>query len=299
VLDEPQEDVGGVSGIADTAENLNVPPVPQPDDVTNIVSTPAPSSNDTPIFTGFDLNPNVAAPPPNTVVTVATGHAFRPTVTFAKIMPMLATLRRQTGDIIYESSNDLGDVMTVFEDYSLVAITAEGEEYLRGYLALNAAGSVIIVGTDAKGYQYVFDSDYLIGLTANGNVFMGIAEFLYFYDYDEDGNFLALSDSEGNEYDVEFDADGNFTITDAEGNIGEFYADGSYAMYDEDGNFLEEGDWLPDDDSSLSDEGNDDIINDDDYGDDDGFNDDGGDDDGSDYGDEGGDDDGGDYGDEG
>jgi hypothetical protein len=155
-------------------------------------------------------------------------------------MPALVTLRRQTGDIIYESSNDGGDVLTVFEDYSLVAITAEGEEYFHGYLALNSAGSIIMVGTDVKGYQYVFDSDYMIGLTVNGNVFMGISEFLYFYDYDADGN------------------------------IGEFYADGIYAIYDEDGNVLEEGDWLPDDDSSLSDEGNDDIINDeggDDYGD--------------------------------
>jgi hypothetical protein len=241
------EENTGVDGIADTANNLDVPPVPMPDEVTNIVGTP-----DGNIFTGFDTTAIVQTPPPNSLITIATGHAFRPTVAFGKILPTLVTFRRQTEDIIYESSNDDGDVMLVFADYSLVATTAEGQEYLTGYLALNSAGDIIIVGTDTKGYQYVFDNDYLIGLTVNGNVFMGMAEFLYFYDYDEDGNFLALSDSDGNEYEVKFNRDGSFYITDTEGNSAEFYADGTYAIYDEDGNTLEEGEWSPNDEASST-----------------------------------------------
>jgi hypothetical protein len=95
-LAQDEDDTGntqdtGVGGIVETADNLNVPPVPAPEVVENIINAPTPPPNE--IFTGFDTTFTVIPPPPNTVVTVATGHAFRPSVSFAKIIPTLVAFR--------------------------------------------------------------------------------------------------------------------------------------------------------------------------------------------------------------
>jgi hypothetical protein len=163
----------------------------------------------------------------------------------------------------------------------VVATDASGEEILQGYLAISDAGALMIVGEDTDGNQYVVSNGYALGLTVDGDVIMGYGEHMYFYDYDEDGNFVSLTDGDDNQYDVETDEDGSFYITDAYGNTGEFYADGSYDVYDEAGNVFDEGALFgenDDDDEFAFDEGDDDDAgawgetSDDDssFGDDDG-----------------------------
>jgi hypothetical protein len=134
-----------------------------------------------------------------------------------------------------------GDVLTVFTDYSVVAAHAKGEVFFQGHIAGQSAASLMIVGQDTDGNQYMFSNDDAIGLTVDGDVFLGSGDHLYFYDYDENRNFVSLTDSEGHKYDVETAANGDTTITDAVGDIGDFNPDGSYNIKDPAGDVLDQG----------------------------------------------------------
>lgn len=220
------DDSSGVEGAADAADNLNVSAVPTQEQAQSAVDTP-PNSDTQAYFDnvgtgGAEINNDLAIASPSRKV-------MHPPI-------------RQAHEVIYESTNDKGEVLSVYGDYSVVVSDSEGE-YFHGYVTVDAAERLMIVGTGINGNQYAIyaDSGYRIGLTADGDVLLGTNDFWYLYDYDEDGNFLGMSDSEGNEYDVAADEDGNYTITDADGNTGEFYADGSYGVYDADGNLFDEG----------------------------------------------------------
>jgi hypothetical protein len=249
------DDSSGVGGAADAADNLNVSAVPSQEQAQSAVNTPP--SSDTQSY--FDNAGGGGA-----VVNNEYARGTRK----ARHAPV-----KQAGEVIYENRNDKGEVLKIYADFSLVYSDAEGE-YFQGYLTVDTAERLMIVGTHIDGTQFAIyvDSGYRIGLTPDGDVLMGTGDFWYIYDYDEDGNFLGMSDSDGNEYDVEFDEDGSIYIIDADGNEGDFYADGSYELYDEDGNFLDEGALFGEDDGdeldAESDDDSDDSSSDDSIDDD-------------------------------
>lgn len=244
-VEQDGANLGGVGEVAKAADNLNVSAVPTQEQAQSAVDTPL--NADTQAY--FDNAGGVGAAVNNLGVEASASRKAQHT-------PI-----RQANEVIYERTNDKGEVLSVYADYSLVVSDSEGE-YFHGYVTLDAAERLMVVGSAINGNQYAIyaDSGYRIGLTADGDVLMGTNDFWYIYDYDEDGNFLGMTDSEENEYDVAVDDDGNYYITDADGNTGEFYADGSYDVYDEEGTVFDEGALFGDNDNDLEmgfDEGDD------------------------------------------
>jgi hypothetical protein len=119
---------------------------------------------------------------------------------------------------------------------------ADGEAWFRGYVGMSSGdGHIVIAGADSDGNHFVLDNGSVLGLLADGNVLMGNPTRWYTYDYDKDGNFVGLTDGDGNNYSVETAGDGSTTITDAAGDIGDFNADGSYDIKDPAGDVLDQG----------------------------------------------------------
>jgi hypothetical protein len=262
----PTSEPAGVGEVAKAADNFNVPAVLTPQDEDMAVSALARRLFNSPAdlmnpqiqmrFQSEKMNLSLLRTVNQNIERVKRlmdGGGSKP-----KRMPLGQT---PSGDILAQVTDDTsGDVLTVFTDYSVVMADAKGETYFDGYIAGESAESLMIIGQDTDGNQYAISNGDVIGLTTTNDVFLGSGDHLYYYDYDEDGNFVSLTDSDGNDYDVAADEDGNVYITDTYGNTGEFYADGSYDVYDEEGTVFDEGALFGDNDNDLEmgfDEGDD------------------------------------------
>jgi hypothetical protein len=243
----PTAEPAGVGEIAKAADDFNVPALLTPQDEDRAVSALARRLFKSP---ADFMNPQIQMRFQNEkmnlsmlrtvnqnierVKRVMEGGSSQP-----KRMPLGQT---PSGDILAQVTDDSsGDIMTVFTDYSVVMADAKEETFFEGYIAGESAETLMILGQDTDGNQYALSNGDVIGLTASNDVFLGGGDHLYFYDFGEDGNFVGLTDSDGNNYEVETAADGSTTITDAAGDIGDFNADGSYDIKDPAGDVLDQG----------------------------------------------------------
>lgn len=237
----------GVGEVAKAADNFSVAAVPTPEQAQTVLNSPPAVSALEQAAANFDEEGMLRAMGvqifSNRPIFNVEHRSF-----IAKRTPPRQT---PSGEVLTQLDDPSGAILTVFSDYSLVAADAKGEVFFEGYIAGDSVESLIIVGEDTQGTQYALSHGDVFGLTAEGDVFLGSGEHLYYYDYDEDGNFVSLTDSDGNEYDVAADEDGNVYITDADGNTGEFYADGSYDVYDAEGNVFDEGALFGDNDNDV------------------------------------------------
>jgi hypothetical protein len=237
--DEPAsaaESETGVEGIAAAADDFDVPAQPTPEKAQAVV-------NVKPVLPAF-----LAHYKPQSV-SLDRFARFRVLQNPMKLQTTPKQMRsyRQCGEVIFEMTDSTGSLtLTAFKDNCVEVVDAQQVTLFTGYFGRLADSRVILVLTDDSDNQYALHNDHLIGLTADGDVLLGSSLVTYTYDYDKGGNFLGLTDSEGNDYDLSVDDDGNIVITDTDGNTGEFHKDGTFAISDEAGKTLEEGDLFGD-----------------------------------------------------
>ncbi len=265
--DASTEEPAGVGEIAKAADNFNVPAILTPQDADRAVlalqqrffKSPGDFMNEQNRLNfeneKFSIGSLLTVSQKiEQVKRILNGGSSKP-----KRMPVNQT---PSGDILVQFTDDSsGDVLTLFTDYSVVMADAKGETFFEGNFGEDSSQSLIIVGHDTEGNQYAFSNGDVIGSTVGGDVFLGNGDHIYFYDYNDVGDFVGLTDGDGNEYAVETTDDGGFTITDVAGDVGDFNVDGSYDIKDPAGDVLDQGALYGenDDDPTLSLDASEDI----------------------------------------
>lgn len=229
----------GVGDAAKAADNFNVPAVPTPEQAKVVVQ---PDSSPWSLENFTKMQERAARSAREWQACCVPGPAFRSTMAWEPFGRSKSRIHLIRQDIVFQYAiDDEGQyVFSLYADAS-IEITDGGEPLFQGYVTTSDAGALLFVMEDAEGNEVAVSNSYRIELTADGDVILGHGQHAYLYDYDEEGNLLGMFDGDGNEYGVEWDEDGNYTISDAYGNTGEFYADGSYYLYDEEGNVFDEG----------------------------------------------------------
>jgi len=186
---------------------------------------------------------------------------------------------QQSPDPVRVETDPDGYIYNTFADGSFTVLNESGAILLTGFFGMVGEGVIVAFATGHDGIRYAFRNGYFSAYTPEGDVIVGGPSTLYTYDYDEDGVFVGLSDSDGGVYEFNLDDEVGFAITGPDGF--EFYvdADGAFELYDEDGDLVLEGalldegddfagDDFADDDSEGGDFEGDDFEGDDFEGDD-------------------------------
>ena len=238
-VEQDWANVEGVGEIAKTADNFNVSAVPSQEEAKAVVTSPPAISALEQAAANFDEDGMLRAMGVQIFSNRPIKYDESQRSFIAKRIPPRQT---PSGEVLLQLDDpSSGAVLTVFTDYTLVEADAKGEVIFQGYIAGESVESLMIVGQDTEGTQYALSRGDAIALATDGNVFLGSGDHFYLYNYDKEGNFVGLTDGDGNEYAVETTDDGGYTITDGAGDIGDFNPDGSYDIKDPAGDVLDQG----------------------------------------------------------
>lgn len=248
--DLPQPSDTGTPGLVSTADNLNLPLVPPAPTAEPPTSGPAmpPILPNTPLVPGpasfSDLT--LGGPIVQQIVHTNYKYLWKPFVSSAAGVSwhtgeFASPVQQQPELVQTYTYEETGDTLYGYSDGSFELENVSGTIWLTGYFGFVGEDKLVAIAEDEAGTSYAFYNGYFSAFTAEGDVVVGNAFTAYYYDFDEDGNLLSLTDSAGGEYDVQIDEDGLTAIWGSDGY--EAYADesGAFELYDADGDLVVEG----------------------------------------------------------
>ncbi|MEP7291443.1 MAG: hypothetical protein ABI835_06645 [Chloroflexota bacterium] len=239
---DPQPTDMGTPGLVETLDHLNLPPVP--------VSPNATAPEPAPAQTTPAILPDTATTPPTNPFAELwaeelarnAGKLFAPWVISEHSRPIRKLLHQQPREPVFsETDPTTGDTLMVYSDYTFVLEDSQGTTGLTGHFGIVGEDTVIAIAEDRDGVRYAYSGGNFSAYTPDGDVLIGNGYTVYSYDFDEDENFLGLTDSDGGEYQVDVDDSGSVSIYGPDGY--EVYADetGAFELYDDEGNLVASG----------------------------------------------------------
>ncbi len=152
-------------------------------------------------------------------------------------------LHRQSLDVVYSDTHPTNGVtVNVFSNATFVAEDELGVILMTGYFGFVAADTLIMIGERMDGTRYAFYDSYYSAYTVDGDVLIGNPFTEYTYDYDEDGQLLSLTDSDGGEYRVQVEDSGRVSIAGPDGYRVLADETGTFELYDAAGLLVVSGD---------------------------------------------------------